>query len=312
MGNGAVVGIDSRRASFSASSRTWMCAVDGSSGAHESFQTMVALRKSTDHIVIFHAYNENTGQQASVLGMTPEHVAIRNKYENDLTNVLGLPPDMFTLVWEDRRGRNLRETLLDLLFEYDDAEDPSKASLRRRPDFIVFGYNGHNLATSATEAKAIGSVADLAMRSVKMPIIMVKKPCPIGPKSYVMAVTASDLSKRGFAILLSLVSPEDKLVCLQVLRSKVQEDGSVVVADQVANEYYEKVLHESHVKDTQFITLTTDVSTKPVAEVIIDHVNTNPPTFLALAPRSSREISSITELIIKRVHCSIILCKHHE
>ena len=316
MGNGASV-----RASSDNKSRTWLCAVDGSSKAHEAFLAMMALRGSGDHVIIFHAYIEHQSQ----LQITPEHVAVRVKYENELSKVFSLPPESYSFAWEDRRERTLRETLLDMLFEMDEnAEDsardnapPAQAqavqtqsvTVRRKPNFVILGYAGQNFSVGPTEGKHLGSVADLAMRSVRIPIVMIKKSVPLETRNYVMAVNGSELSRNGFNTLLGMVKSTDTMLCVQVLKSKTQADGTVVV-DASAQEHYEKALVDAGIKGGRFLTLNTDIAVKSIADCLIEYVNELKPDFFALAPRSSRELSSITELMIKSVQASIILCKH--
>jgi len=313
--------------------RTWMCGVDEGTEADESFKMMINFRKDNDHLIIFHAFSQSDEAQASRLGLQPRHELIRQKYLHELAH-FEVPSHQFLLLWEDRGDRTLRETLIDFLFEYEDYEiedtqrtEPSvPMQERKKPDFLLFGYARHNFSADKSDAKKLGSVADLAMRSVRIPSIIVKKPITaMGPRFIIFAVNASALCKKGLEILLTMLRPDDKLTCLQIIKPKSTAiDGSghgntnnngtgrgsiKIDSEDHAREFYERVLPTVGIKEYSYIAQTISENVT-VSQALIDYTNEVNPDFLALSPRASQELSSITEIIIKAVNTNIVLCKN--
>lgn len=202
--------------SFSLKSRghTWMCAVDGSDNSKDCFRTMMNLRKRLDVVFIFHAYSSDSENIES----KPWEKPIRDFFETELLK--SLSPNQFSFIWEDLRGRTLRETLVDVLFEYQNLDSTQARAVGKvKPDYLLFGYSGHNFTANGMDERRLGSVADLAMRSVHLPSFIIKKSCPEGPKSYIIAVNNSELAKKGLTILLSMVNRADCLICLYVSKT---------------------------------------------------------------------------------------------
>lgn len=193
---------------------TWMCAVDGSDNSKECFKTMMNLRKRLDVVFIFHAYSSESESSES----KPWEKPIRDYFETELEK--SLAPNQFTFIWEDLKGRTLRETLVDVLFEYQNMDNAQANAIGKiKPDYLLFGYSGNNFVANGIDERRLGSVADLAMRSVHLPSFIIKKSCPEGPKFYIIAVNNSELAKKGLTILLSMVNRGDRLICLHVSKS---------------------------------------------------------------------------------------------
>ena len=52
-----------------------------------------------------------------------------------------------------------------------------------------------------------------------------------GPRAFVICVDESDLSKRGFDIILTLIRPRDSLRCVHVYDSSIDTFGNTKIND---------------------------------------------------------------------------------
>ena len=303
--------------------RTWMCAVDGSSQSHDAFLQMLALKRKNDHIILFHAY--------STLEIFPKYEELKIKYEAELTSNHNL--ENTTFLWVDLVGRTLRESLIDVMFDFaNDVQD------KKMPDYLLLGYSGHNF--QATEKRSIGSTADSALRSLHIPTFFIKKPFTPSPKSFVVAVNDTDVSKRGFQILLSVVDFNDSITCIYVPEDKhlhrlrrssprpgIEATGHSVgdataqcpTAEEITQQregiinavrsYYDHALETHGPEIRQFVVVNTDDGCISPAEAIVRFVNMVTPDVFAISPRASQEHSSLTEQCIKNINSTIFLCK---
>ena len=164
----------------------------------------------------------------------------------------------------------------------------------------------------------LGSTADLALRTLLCPVILVKRTVSVGPRYYVFAVDFSSTSKKGLDILLSLVTPRDTLRLIYIRHTSAaaaKQDDSAADTDAINNKeyyYYDNELQENGPVDSAFtyIDVPEEVS---VFEAIVDHVSgPHMPDFLAIAPRALAEegINANTEYIIAHAPMSVILCKN--
>lgn len=336
MGAGASAGPaeQSTKETAEVRSRRWMVAVDGSNASLEAFKSMMNIKKAGDRVTIFNAYScANLSEEAKA--SEPWKTSILSKFEPVLS--FSVSENLYNFVFEDLNGRTLRETLVDMLYKFNN--DPTLAS--KKPDYLVFGYSGNNFTANSTDARKIGSVADLAMRTVHLPSIIVKSECPETAKSYVMAVDSSDLAKKGFNVLLRMLKPDDNLICLHVVKkpqtveaviatvpaatsedkprrssriSFIDPDPSTLhshtkIHEDYAREYYEAVIKTQRPNNSQFLILETENLPNSISDAIVNYINTNSVDFVALAPRSSQELGSVTEHVVGNVNSNIILCK---
>lgn len=107
--------VESVRKITSKKNLTHMAAVDGSAGGHIAFQTMMLLKKKLDHVCVFHAFSKDNEDEL------PEQFrsdAVRSRYEDELIKKLHLSTTKFTFFWEDKKDRNTRKVVLQLLGSY--------------------------------------------------------------------------------------------------------------------------------------------------------------------------------------------------
>ena len=273
----------------------WIVGIDGSENSHVAYETALALRKKIDHISLFHVYNDK--HQSNML---------QQKYDVSLTTS-AVKPELYNFLWKEQAG-TVEQMLIDLLKELVAlAESPYGEPT---PDFFVCGTS--HTVLSGFEKTSLGSVADLALRRVHLPIIITKgKVPPKGPKKYIMAVDDSEQSKRGFDILLTLLTPKDILrivhVCGGADNTKFMDEQGENTIEKIKT-YYEGEIDVIGPVDSKVVMLAVEGGVSQV-NTLIEYVNNEQPDFLALAPRAQLNNTSFTEQVMYRVYCGIILCK---
>jgi len=275
----------------------WIVGIDGSESSHVAYETALALRKKIDHISLFHAYNNDQKHQSDML---------QQKYDVSLTTS-AIKPELYSFIWKEQNG-TVEKMLIELLQELVAiAESPYGEPT---PDFFVCGTS-HSVK-SGFEKTSLGSVADLALRRVHLPIIITKgKIPPKGPKKYIMAVDDSEQSKRGLDILLTLLTPKDILrivhVCGAADNTKFMDEQGENTIEKIKT-YYEDEIDVIGPVDSKVIMLAVEGGVSQV-NTLIEYVNNEQPDFLALAPRAQLQHTSFTEQVMYKVYSGIILCK---
>lgn len=277
---------------------TFVCAVDGSDAADIGYQSIKVLMKKIDHLCLFHAYSE---QKDTVIPVHLRSKSILNKYDTDLLS--NFSKERYSLLWENRQNETVKDVVAKLISLYE------KLSGGNKPDFLVLGYTGNKGITKKDGATTIGSVSDFAMRSIYIPIIIIKDLVKIGPKSYIMAVDDSEISLKGLNILYSLIRPQDTLTIINITDVKMDTLGN----DQTTSieTIYKKELSDSAPTTNTIFRSIIRRENKTVFDEIFDYVEENLPDFFALSPRTSPEnkLTALTENIILKLKCNIILAK---
>mmetsp|Transcript_13801 Transcript_13801/g.22987 ORF Transcript_13801/g.22987 Transcript_13801/m.22987 type:complete len:242 (-) Transcript_13801:149-874(-) len=224
--------------------------------------------------------------------------ALHSKYEIEL---LGrLPSRLYSLVFEDRKGAPVVEMLKKAV-----DQKASETPLPGWPDIVVMGHHGRKGPKS--QATTLGSTTDNALRFLKYPCLVVKNLIPTGPRTYIMAVNVNNVSKRGLDTLLTMVNPKDKLTLIHFAHS-----SELNLPDKVRmKEYYEKELEESGPLQSKF-EFVEYAGGVPITQAVVNYVNleeTEVDVF-AIAPRATRDRSSITDFIVNNCECSVLLCKN--
>lgn len=296
-------------------SLTHMCAVDGSDGGHIAFETMMFMRKRLDHICIFHAYSKELS------GQLPEEyqpTAVRSRYEAELIAKRHLPTTKFTFFFEDKKDRDIRQVIMELLNNYKGVKNPMRPT-RNEPNFFFCGYTGTKGGKVANST--LGSVTDIALRSVHMPVIICKSLCVTNSRYYIIAVDGSENSRNGFEIAMALMNPRDRVECINVLKCRssrsnmdeknqeVEEIKSRHMSISELQEYYTTELNTYGPAKSEFKTLTCP-DDKSIAECLVEYSNSMNADFFCIAPRTRAIFTSITEFVILKVEANIILCKN--
>lgn len=174
-----------------------------------------------------------------------------------------------------------------------------------------------------------------SFRSLHVPCIVIKTHVRKGPRSFVMAVNGTQVSKHGLDILLRVVNSRDSVTLIYYVNPDVE---TAEVVDPL-RDYYEHELEEYGPPDAKYapfilniqlpyivsidalmnILVVVDVCRFVVhhtprdvslKEAITNFVNESECDFFAIAPRAKNAMSNMSDFIINHVSCNIILCKN--
>jgi hypothetical protein len=290
----------------------FLCCIDGSIGSHLALEATLELRRTTDTICLFHAYDDD--QQLTLPTSYQAH-KIREKYEFILSQLMDL--EFFSFDFEEKAGRAALVVLRDLIqiirnsHEHTHAfnlpaHSPSSSVL---PDFVVLGYIGCTHSHDPSH-RLLGSTADLALRTLSIPCIIAKAPSNYAyitaHRSFLYAVNFSEPCRVGLQALLRLLQPTDKLRVVYLARSDVPRGPR----DRMTT-YYSTQLSRYAPPDSSFSIIPLG-NREDLCDAIVSLTNTPHKTdYLALAPRPKLLVlSPIAERIIQAAKCNIILCKN--
>jgi nucleotide-binding universal stress UspA family protein len=145
-------------------------------------------------------------------------------------------------------------------------------------------------------------------RNLHYPALIVKALVPSGPRSFIMAVNESSASKRGFDILMRFLNPRDSLLLVHFTHPLKLDPTLTHSKNQIKN-YFEKELLEVAPPNSRFEFVEYAMGVPP-ADAIVDYVNSAPCDVFAIAPRASRDRSSVTESVVNNIKVSVLLCKN--
>jgi nucleotide-binding universal stress UspA family protein len=295
--------------------KTFMVGVDGSSSADMAYQVAMTLRKKVDNIILFHTYKideENT----EVLPYQYRPKVVRTKYESLL--VSSLPSHNYFLGFHSRPDdKTAKQAITEIIDKTSSGVMSPAVRLtigNNAPDFLCIGFSGRK---SEMENRAfMGSKADLALRTVHIPIIICKRPIPLtsskgDPKvgrSFVFAVALTETSRKGLDILMTILGPKDDLLIVHVKESS-ELDHVVQTELEKAEQFYTSELHQFGPAKSRFLALdpTSGVSS---VDRLADYVNDETEAdFLVIAPRAAQTVTSLSESLILKCKTNVILCK---
>jgi hypothetical protein len=314
--------IDSYEAKKVSEYKTFICAVDGSEYSNMAFHTMMKLRKSPDHICLFHAFslvNEET---------IPEHHrkdALFSFYEHQIIQDYHLTSIKYSFDWEDRKGRDVQEVVEHMLDEYKGIRNPMTPT-RISPDLYFCGFGGKTEQNSLV----LGSNSNFTMRKIHIPIVIVKKECSDNSRYFLVVVDHSPACLAGFHMLVSLMRPCDTMDCVSLSPlswhgegdegSYVEEEGrkeddedsehngvtrnraTMSLREKYVSEISNLELHNCEFKEVR------RPHNSSFSEFISDYANQHQADFLSIAPSGSREYSyESMQNVIENVNCSVVL-----
>lgn len=131
---------------------------------------------------------------------------------------------------------------------------------------------------------------------------------PTGPRNIIMAVNDGSASKRGFDILMRFINPRDTLTLVHFTHT-LEMDPVLARAKHAVRDYYEKELQEIGPVASSFVFIEFDQGV-PLADAVVEYVNNSEADLFAIAPRASKDRSSITESVVNQVLVSVLLCKN--
>ena len=123
-----------------------------------------------------------------------------------------------------------------------------------------------------------------------------------------MAVNDSTTSMRGFDILMRFVNPRDTVVIVHFTHP-LKYDPQLADAKNPIKSHYEKELHEIGPVNSRFEFAEYELGVPP-ADAIVNYVNDSTADVFAIAPRASKDRSSITEAVVNNVLVNVLLCKN--
>lgn len=275
-----------------------MCFVDGSRQSEIAFESAMNLRRKFDHINVFHAYKDIPDLQPA----SWRHKALESKYDCELTG--RIPSSLYSMTFVDRCGSDVNDVVHEVVDPmYFRPESNQRSPLSTPPDFIVMGHHGRK---GPKERKAsIGTTADQALRSIHYPCMIVKNLVPAGDRFYLMAVNGTNVSKRGFDILMRIINPRDRVELVYFANQEI----SSAQDKYVIQDYYTKELQEVGPVNSEFKIIDCPPHSDLCAS-IINYANESSADVFAIAPRATRTPSSITSDILNNVLMTVLLCKN--
>ena len=276
-------------------SNNFLCCVDGSAHGDYALQTAFSLRKKRDHVTVFHAFKEYD-DESKIFPVEYRPKEMKLKYECELIG--HLPSSRYSIWWTSRDREGKRKAIEELQHE-----------MRHRrhdedyPDFILMGHVGRK-GKKDTQT-TLGSNSDVSLRTMHLPIIIVKSPCPAQNRKFLLAVNSSIHSERGLDVLLNLISPKDSLTLFHFYSPDSETD---VKNAKLLKTKFEDELDMYGPVDSSFQLVEKDQG-KAMTHCIADYVNEVNPTFLGICPRGKAAISSVSEYVVNNVYCSVVFCK---
>jgi hypothetical protein len=122
-----------------------------------------------------------------------------------------------------------------------------------------------------------------------------------------MAVNQTIVSKRGLDILFQFLNPRDTLLLVNFTHPP---SGDALAEDQkqFMRSYYEKELEAYGPVNSSFKFI--EYEHVHVTDAMADFVNESTADVFAIAPRASKDRSSITEFVVNHVPMTVFLCKN--
>lgn len=308
-------------------SLTMLVCVDGSPASDLSFDVAMRMRKSRDKFLIYHSFN--LSEQAS-LNVHFQRDSIASKYTSMamMNGISAAEVDNIMLLRERAEGEDNKDSVLSLIAEYDEELHgmPIGQSYylpTKNIDFIVVGFTGSRGAEKAASGPTVmGSTTNLTLRGISRPIIVAKAPLPpLGENGstsllFVVAVDSSERSKRGLALIMTLVKPKDRVICVHIVADTEGFQGDHGESDSKELEKFYRTELELFGPPQSSLIKIPQANGKTRAQMIVEFVNDTcepRPDFLCISPRARishhEELGSVSDGIVMDAKCNIIFCK---
>ena len=284
--------------------------IDGSPNSYLALNVALLLRKKHDFMRAFHSWK--IGNQ------TLDHVEMkRDNIETKVGSLFvgNLPSHLYSIDIVARpENETSKEALISVLDSFKAKTAMHLPVQARTPDFVVVGFDGNKKGwhTGTLGRSLMGSTTDLCLKAVHVPIILVKKDIPpVGLcRTFAVCVSKSKHTSECLDIVLNLVRPKDKIICLHCIDPDFQADESL----QLLRAEYENDLHAVGPPGSTFEVVVKD-GNQTAGDAITEYINFKHDTvidFVALAPRQTDDgkFSSLTEHLISNAKTNIIICKH--
>jgi nucleotide-binding universal stress UspA family protein len=289
-------------------SHTFLVAIDGSASSEVAVSCILKLMKDTDKIVLFHAHKHE--DEANSLPEMYRHTQLSKTYEVKLADMV--PAERRRMCFIERKaGENAKSILLRLVKL---CESNTSFSERTEyfgdmvPDVVVVGFSGVKKEI-ANSPLLIGSSADLAMKNIHFPMIISKRDIATENRVILFAVDGSEETKQGLKMLFSFLRPSDTVIVAHCQQSALESSRSIFGDTDVEKleQYYTKELADLSQKG-EFHVIPREAGSS-IADCVIEKAESVSADYIVLAPTARRQVTNITEEVIRKSPCSVILCK---
>lgn len=297
--------------------------LDGHESSDLALGWAFKMRRRLDRFVLFHVWNE--AEQASLHPHFRKD-ALKARYENLCLDKGMTSSDLEDLFLFRERGDDddAKNVLVSVIDEYETERrgllEPGQSYYlpTKSLDFAFIGYSlGKDVEGGGGVGTVLGTSRDHSLRHIHLPVIVIKNRLPEDASrglTFCVCVNNSERAKRGLAVVLALMKPRDKLVCLHVISDEegfAGDRGEEALREVKA--YFDKECELFGPTEWGFIAVPT--TNKSRVDSIVAWVAENSPDFVCIAPRvridPSAETSSVTSGIIHAINTNIILVKNH-
>lgn len=281
-----------------AKTQSIVCLTDGSKNAHKAFEVAKSLRKDDDVLSVvhvksdkdYHGENEYKSDQ------------IKLRYETELAPLLPKEKWRYEMVLKEDSVSTKRSVGLWVSGLRDVLVDDSRK--HPMPNFLCIGFSGRK--SIADEAPSVlGQVADLSLRTVPCPCVVVKYPPSDGPKAFCLLVADLPRCWIAFELLLHLPGEGDSLKLIHVYEDVAE---SITKAKEL-KEKYEAFLAGKETKFTVDFELKAKERGSATSGVIHELLDEATYEYIGIATHPKDHIGSIADYLIKHYKGNVICFK---
>ena len=282
-----------------AKTQSIVCLTDGSNNAHKAFEVAKALRKDDDVLSVVHIKSDKDYHDATTNFKSDQ---IQLRYETELTPLLPSSKWRYDMVTKKDNVSTKRAVGLWVSGLRDvPIDDPKRLPM---PNFLCIGFSGRkNMSDEAPSV--LGQVADLSLRTVPCPCVVVKYPPSDGPKSFCLLVADLPRCWMAFELLLHLPAEGDSLKLIHIHEDVAAKLGEA----EGLKQKYEKYLSEHPTKFKVEFELKGMERGTPKTGVIHELLDNATYEYIALATHPKDHIGSVADYLIKNYKGNIICFK---
>lgn len=285
---------------------------DGSPGAHLAFLGACALRRGAGNVHVWHVCDPAVAQ--SSLRFDCQHANIQRRYEAELAPRVASGSHTFRVI-EKPRAATVKSTICGAV----DALESKMVSGGgvARGAFFVCGVVPRG--ASGGSPSVLGSCADLTLRAVRLPVVLVQR-APRGgdtPREWLVLIgRAPDDARDALAVVAQLARRGDALEMLCV-RDPADDAESLSLAnfDDRRARLEEDIAATAPGVATKFTVAPRD-GTRTVPTQLCGFVREREPDFVVMIPRADQGLiehgaHSVTEQVVRDCsNTNFILIKH--
>jgi len=283
--------------------QTFVVLTDGSQAAHRAFEVGKTLVKDDDTLTVMHVKSDKDYTEHEFKADT-----IMTRYDSELTGFLPEKRRSSLLHVKDDRTTTksfISEWVNGLKAEPDEGATPRRS--HRMPNFLIVGFSGRKEPTR--DPTVLGQVADLSLRTVACPCVIVKRAPTPGPKTITTFVVDHERCWTAYRLLLAIMKPEDKLRVVTL----TEGTDNLAAAEALKAKYLAHLHERGYTGDAFAEHYAVDVLAKAAgvtaAKAIADIVDDERPEYVALATSPKDHIGSVADHLIRSYKGNIIVMK---